>query len=287
MLELLLIALAVGPGDLARDTLIDVREGDVVVLHDFRGALVVESWDRRVMMLESEGEDGVAFHVRREGGRLILRVHDEKGRSRDQDLRIVVPPWMNLEVSGRAFEARIENVEGTVRVSNLRGDLVLGNLPGEVLASSVQGSIEAWGLSGSAHLSSGDDFVRIRDSTGSIEVETVDGDVRMEGMASRRLTVRSTDGDLDFSGRLLAGGDYGFYTHGGEIHLRLARPVNVNATVLAYDGEFQSDFRVRTRGFESGEGLAFTIGEGGARLVLEAFDGDIQLRQRAEGGGIQ
>jgi hypothetical protein len=41
---------------------------------------------------------------------------------------------------------------------------------------------------------------------------------------------------------------------------------------------------VKAKGYRSGEGLEFTLGAGGARLVLETFDGDIRLL-RALGGG--
>jgi hypothetical protein len=56
---------------------------------------------------------------------------------------------------------------------------------------------------------------------------------------------------------------------------------NVSVAVSTFDGEFDASFPVqitetRRRRF------TFTIGSGSARLELETFDGDIQLRRPGE-----
>ena len=283
MIELLLMALAFGPTGLPRDTTFEVRAGDRLVLREFRGEVTVEVWDRSQMYLAADSEDGVTFRLDRNGSQLRVVTQDRKGRVRDQDVRIRVPAWMDLEISGRVFDARVEGVGGSVNVSNLNGELNLGDLSGEVVASSLRGEVRAWGLSGSARLSSGSDELRIRDSSGTIRAEPVGGASRMEGMEARVISAQSTSGEVEFSGRLLEGGEYGFRTHNGDIDLFLVSPVNAHATVVAYDGGFQSEFPIRARGYQSGQGLDFVLGEGGARLVLEAFDGDIELKRMPRG----
>jgi hypothetical protein len=146
-----------------------------------------------------------------------------------------------------------------------------------VEAFTADGSIEAAGLTGSAHLRAGEDDVRVRSSSAALQVETVDGDIRLEGISAQTISAKTTDGEIEFSGALRAGGDYAFYSHGGDIRLGLAPPVNMDALVLTYEGDFESDFPVRTEGFRSGEGLEFRVGAGGARLVVESYDGEVRL----------
>jgi hypothetical protein len=146
-----------------------------------------------------------------------------------------------------------------------------------VEARSVEGSIEARALTGSASLRTGDDEIRVSASTASLDLETVDGEIELDDVRAPRLSVRSTDGEITFRGSILQGGDYGFFSHGGEITLRILQPASFDASVLSYGGRFESEFPVRTAGFRSGENLSFTVGSGGARIVIETFSGQVSL----------
>jgi DUF4097 and DUF4098 domain-containing protein YvlB len=260
------------------DTLIDVREGDRLVLQGFEGYVEVETWDRSTVHAESEAKEARAFHVRRSGNRVEL-VLGGGGGGDEHELRLTVPAWLDLEFSGEELEADIRDLDGDVDIRNIQGDLTLRNLGGVVEAYSVEGTIEAYNLTGSARLRTGNDDLQVDASSASLELETMDGEIHLTGIESRRISARSTGGEIDFSGRILEGGEYAFFSHDGDIQLGLVGPVNLDATVLAYEGELESDFPIRASGYRSGESLAFTVGTGGARLVVETFSGEIQLRR--------
>jgi len=276
----LLVGTLTSPGD----TLVEVRQGDRLVLRDFGGVVLVEIWDRPMLRAEVEAKGSVPLRIQRSGSSLELGFAGGGAQDRRKELRVTVPPWMKLEISGRELDVEVRGLEGDVTVRNLRGDLSFRNLGGVVEAYTVEGSIEAHNLTGSARLRTGDDELWVGSSSASLDLETVDGEIRMEGVDALRVSARTTEGEIEFSGRILEGGEYGFFSHGGDIQLRLVPPVNLDATVLAYEGEFESDFPVRTSGFRSGEGLEFTLGTGGARLVIETFDGEIQLLRAPRGG---
>ena len=269
----LLVGTLASPGD----TLVEVRQGDRLVLRDFGGIVYVESWERPLLRAEAEAKESAPFRIRRSGKSLELRLVDGRARGRKEEIRVTMPSWMSLEVSGRELEVEVRDLEGDVTVRNLRGDISFRNLGGVVEARTVEGTIEAHYLTGSARLRTGDDELRVGSSSAALDLETVDGEIRMDGVDARRVSARTTDGEIEFSGRILEGGEYGFFSHGGDIQLQLAPPVNLDATILAYKGEFESDFPVRASGFRSGEGLEFTVGTGGASLVIETFDGEIRL----------
>ena len=269
----LLLGTLVSPGD----TLVEVRKGDRLILRDFEGAVYVESWERPFLLAEVGTKESASFRVLRSGGNLELHLAGGETRNREEKLRLTLPPWMNLEVTGRALEVEVRDLDGELMVRNFRGDLSFRNLGGMVEAYTVEGGIEAYNLTGSARLRTGDDDLFVGNSSAALDLETVEGEIRMEGIDSHRVSAKTTDGEIEFSGRVLVGGEYGFFSHGGDIQLRLAPPVNLDATILAYEGDFESEFPVRARGYRSGEGLEFTLGTGGARLAIETFDGEIRL----------
>jgi hypothetical protein len=169
-------------------------------------------------------------------------------------------------------------MEGDVVVRTFLGDLSFRDLTGVLEASSAEGTIEAYGLTGSARLRTGDGELWVGNSSAVLELETVRGEIQLDEIDSPRISATSTGGEIDFSGSFREGGAYSFFSHGGDIHLRLAPPVNFKASVLAYEGEIQSDFPIRANGFRSGEVLEFTVGTGGARLVVETFEGTVELQ---------
>ena len=276
---ILLAGMLTSPGD----TLVDVQEGEQLVLRDFGGTVVLESWTRPVIRAEVDSKEAPNFQVSRSGNRVELRMPGGRTPVSGEDFRLTIPQWMDVEISGKEVEVEVYDVSGDVTVRNFRGDLFFQDLSGSVDAYTAEGSIEGYGLTGTAHLQTGEDEIVVVHSTAILDLETVDGDIRLEGMESRRISVRTTDGEIEFSGRVLEGGDYGFYSHGGDIQIRLAEPVDLDARVLAYGGEFQSDFPVRTKGFRSGESLDFTLGSGGARMVVETFDGEVSLLRGSSG----
>jgi hypothetical protein len=283
MLEILLATVLLGVPISVQDTVIQVREGDHLVLRDFTGAVEVEGWSRNELRAEANDEETLLFRFSRSGSRIELEARDRKDRNRTEELRLFVPSWMDIEVSGRKLDVEVRRIAGKVLIRNLEGDIVLQELSGDIEASSVEGSIEARGLEGIARLKTGDDDITVVESGAELELESVEGDIELNRSTTRRIEARTTDGDVDFSGRLLLGGAYAFHSHGGELTLTLEPPVNANVTVLVYEGEFRSDFPIRAQGFRSGQDLRFVIGEGGAKLLLDAFDGEVTLRRAGPG----
>jgi DUF4097 and DUF4098 domain-containing protein YvlB len=280
MLELILSAVLLGsPVSLlsAGDTLQDLREGDRVVLRDFRGEVEVVGWDRGYMAVEADSDEETRFEFQRSGNQVMVRVVDRKSRNRAEELTLRVPLWVELDLSGQRLEVQLRGVEGAVKIRTFNGDITLQDLPGRVDVTTTGGEISARGLTGTAILKSGSGDITIRDSSGDLTLEAVSGEVEMTNVSSESLAVSTTSGDIDLFGRILPGGDYHFRSHSGDLTLHLEEPLNINVSLLVYEGAFESDFPVRARGFTSGEEMEFTLGSGGGRLTAEAFNGDVAL----------
>jgi hypothetical protein len=285
MLTILLATAVLGAPTSVQDTLIQVREGDQLVLRDFSGAVEVEGWNRNELRAEADDEETLLFRFSRSGSRIEMGVRDRKDRNRMEELRLFVPSWMDLEVSGRELDIEVGGIGGKVLIRNLEGDIILHDLSGEMEVSTVEGSIDARNLRGTASLKTGDDDITVLESSADLELESVEGDIELIRSNTRKIDARTTEGDVEFTGRLLSEGVYAFHSHGGELTLNLEPPVDADVTVLVYEGEFQSDFPIRAEGYRSGQDLRFVIGEGGAQVLLDAFDGEVRLRRAGSGGG--
>ena len=282
MVELFFATLLLTGPTSVQDTTFQVREGDQLVLRDFSGTVEVEGWDRSELWAEVDDFDALPFRLSRAGDRVTLDLADRRSRREAEELRIQLPRWMALEISGRELDVDVKGLENRVTVRTLEGDITLEELMGEVDASTVEGSIEARDLRGSARLKTGDDDITVLDTRGRLEIETVSGDVDLLRSSTESVDVRTTDGDVSFDGRLLPSGVYAFHSHSGDLTLNLEPPVDADVTVLVYKGELESDFPMRAQGYRSGQDLRFSIGEGGAKVLLDAFDGEVRLR-RARG----
>jgi hypothetical protein len=259
------------------DTLIEVGLGAQLHLPDLGGSVVVETWDRMEVLAEADAKDPVTFRVLRSGNRVEIRAGKRGDEDVESEFRFVIPTWMEVAISGKELDVVVRDLSGDLTIRSLSGDLSLRDLSGSVDAYAAEGEIDAHGLRGSARLRTGDDDIMITESTAFLDLETIEGKIVLVGIRGPGLSARTTDGDIEFSGSLGEGGSYGFYTHGGDIRIHPLPPVGVDATVLSYEGKFTSDFPIRAKRFRSGENLEFTLGAGGARLIIETFEGEIRL----------
>ena len=104
--------------------------------------------------------------------------------------------------------------------------------------------------------------------------------ILLDDVSARSVDVTTTDGDISFVGDLRPGGTYRLSTHDGDLSVVLPANVDATVTVSTFDGEFMPEIPITLDRFRGGKEMSFTLGSGGARLTLNAFDGDIVLRQR-------
>lgn len=197
----------------------------------------------------------------------------------DVDAVVRLPAWVDLEIQGRSVDVWIAGMESRVGVRNLSGDLHVERVSGEVRLATVEGAIEVRDVRGAVSARSQGEGIRLVDVEGDIDVSTGSGDLRLEGIRSGSVVAETLDGDVLFAGPLQAGGSYRFSVHDGDATLELPRSTAAEVRVATFDGEFVSDFPVLLQRFGGGGVMEFTLGDGGADLEIEVFDGEIRLRE--------
>ncbi|NNF14071.1 MAG: DUF4097 family beta strand repeat protein [Gemmatimonadetes bacterium] len=279
-LILLLTASSHGPAPWAvADTVVQIRAGDRVVLENLAGDVSVETWGRQEMEVRTDDE-GSGISVRRSGSTVRVSTDDRKRRSRSVDAYIRLPASVDLQVRGRSLDLVVEGVNGRIDVNNVSGNVRIENPGGPVSVRTIEGEIHVIGALGGVTASSQSDDVTLRDVRGPVDVHSGDGDIVLADVVSTSVRAETQDGDIDFTGTIDDGGDYGFFVHDGDATIAIPSGVNARVEVSTFDGDFESEFPVRLQRFTGGREFDFTVGEPRARIEIQVFDGEIRLLQR-------
>lgn len=263
----------------AADTIVELRRGDRIVIQSVSGDLVVVGGSGDELEVRARDRaDGLA--VRRSGSEVRLVHPDERGRRRRVDATIRIPRWASLEIGGLELELTVTGVDGDVRIGNVSGDVRLEDIGGALDVRSIEGEVYIQNARGGVRASSQSDDVTIRGGVGPLEVHSGDGDIQLVDIASRSVRAETQDGDIAYSGTIERGGEYGFFVHDGDALIAIPASAGATVHVSTFDGEFESEFPIRVERFSAGREFEFVLGEGGARLQIEVFDGEIRLLQR-------
>lgn len=277
-MTLITAALMSAPFTQQTDTIIPVRPGARLDLNGFRGEVVVRTWDRNEMRVESPSRDGVEISATR--AVVKIRPRSYRGVLRSVDYRLTIPTSMDVEVSGTFLDIDIQGVEGEVRAQSVSGDVLLRGGRRFIRLHSVQGIVECEGARGRISLSSTNGSVRLTDAEGEIAAETINGNVSLLNVRSRAVEATTVNGEVRYDGTIRDDGRYAFSAHNGGITVAVPPGANATVSVSTFSGEFEADFPItltETRG--GGKRFSFVLGDGSARLDLDSFGGTIRLRR--------
>lgn len=268
-------------GPSVRSDTLRARPGDRLVLRNVAGRVHVRGVEGDlVRALPSSPPDEGGVVLSRSGDRIRLSHRGRGDRSRERDLVIEAPVWLALDLRSDELEVTVEGLGADVSVRNVDGDLEVRDVEGTVTLWSVDGEIRITDVRGAVSARSVDGSIDVARVTGDVEVGSTDGDLRLVDVDAGRVDAQTVDGDIGFDGPLRAGGTYALVTHGGDVTAAIQEGVGVRVEVSTFDGSFEAAFPVTLERFRGGREMSFTLGDGGARLVLQAFDGDIRLRHR-------
>jgi hypothetical protein len=190
----------------------------------------------------------------------------------------------------------IESVSGTIKVTDVKGDVSATSVSGDVrisgagrvgTAKSISGSVEITDaqVDGSleANSISGDvTFRRIR--AHRLGGATVSGNVRFEDVQCDQITAHSTSGDVFFSGPLARNGRYELKTFSGEVRLALAGNTGFEIDANSFSGDVRTEFPLTTRGNIASRGrrthVTGTYGDGSAVLDITTFSGSVAITKK-------
>jgi DUF4097 and DUF4098 domain-containing protein YvlB len=177
----------------------------------------------------------------------------------------------DVDVAPIGGKAKIECVSGNVdllgaagaEIKLVSGDLVLENITADVFINAVSGNITA---------------TRVK---GSLESETVSGDIRLTDLSgSRTVDVKTVSGNVTYIGVIEADGRYELKTHSGDVRMSIPAGSSFDFEANTFSGDIDSDFEIAVSGKISPKEIRGTVGKGGATVVLKSFSGNVDLKKK-------
>lgn len=267
------------------DQTVDVAKGTRLVLNAQAGEVIVRAWDRDQVRVQAKHSSRDRVDVQTADNTLRVRTRSARGQSGPVDYTLTVPRWMAVNLSGTYLAATVEGTSAEVTVETVGGDLTLKGGSGTVSLRSVEGEIRVEGASGKVTASTVNDSITVTGVTGDVIAETVNGDVVITNTKASSLEVSTVNGDVRFEGPTADKGVYRVTTHQGDIRVSLGAQANATVFVRTFRGDFSSDFPVTLPRDDSGRDgnkrFNFTLGAGSARVELQSFQGDIHVAKGA------
>ena len=259
------------------DTTVAAARGQRLQVNAYGGNVTVRSWNRSAIRVEATTSGSNRVEVSSSSAAVSVRTQGRHGPPTDVELRISVPVWMPLSLSGVHTDAKIEGTRAPISVETVEGEVNVTGGDGLISLRSVQGSVSLHGARGRISVNSVNEDVEVTNSTGEIMAETVNGEIALEGVDAATVDASTVNGDISYAGPIRNGGRYSLSTHNGDITLTVAEGSSANVAVSTFNGEFESEFPVPLSRTRKGQGFNFTLGSGSAQVTLESFQGTIQL----------
>lgn len=202
-------------------------------------------------------------------------------------IEIDVPTKATLNITGRSTETVIDTVK-KVEVKIIEGNISLRNITGGISAFAYQGDMTVENSAGAIAIESTTGNIIAYDVTpGAIgemfRVRSNSGSVMLQNVEHRQIEASTISGTVNFDGKLLPGGVYGFKTSNGAIRLNV--PDDTSATFQAtygfgsFNSDFKLDYTYETNS-SAGKNIIAKLGGGAANVKLTTNNGSIRVNKR-------
>jgi DUF4097 and DUF4098 domain-containing protein YvlB len=266
------------------DQTVDVTRGWQLVLSSQAGEATVRTWDRDAVRVQATHSGRERIDVQTADNTVRVRARTASGTRGPAgmiDYVLTVPRWMPVSLSGTYLAANIEGAGAEVNVETVGGDITLKGGTGAVTLRSIEGEIRVENATGKVQATTVNDSISMTGVSGDVVAETTNGDVVIANSKTTSLEISTVNGDVRFEGPTADKGVYRVTTHNGDVRVSVGAQANATVFVRTFGGDFSSDFPVTLpEGMSNRDGnkrFNFTLGSGSARVELQSFQGDIHV----------
>jgi hypothetical protein len=248
------------------------------------GAVEVSGWDQPLVDVSGTIGDKVErVDVTGSGNHTTVRVVLPEGSSWMGDssahLKIKVPHGSALDVSLVSADLSVSAIDGSQKLQTVSGDV----------SGSASGSLQVNTVSGDVRMSTHDDHsLQIKTISGDMTVSGADGDVQVKTVSGdTELTlgnlsnarIESVSGDVQVSSTLAPTGQFEASSVSGDLRVRFNAPPDAEIEVQSFSGDISNCFGPKPTEEQYGPGsrLNFRSGKGGGHVHIDTKSGDVSL----------
>ena len=257
-----------------------------IEIENLKGRVEVRAWDRQEVKVTGTLGDGVEkFSM--DGDRRNLRIEvkypSRSGRTEPTVLIVQVPILADLEIETVSADIDVHGIASReLSLESVSGDIAANGAPREARIESVSGDVRLTLNSPDVSVDnvSGELVLQGR-LNGEVSLETVSGNVRMDGLGERvrSLSAGTVSGDMDLKLALQDGGEIRTESVSGDLLLRLPRDVSCEVSGESFSGELSAPgAKIQREEFGPGSSFQTRYGAGKGDVRIETFSGDATLR---------
>jgi DUF4097 and DUF4098 domain-containing protein YvlB len=277
-----------------------LAKGGKVYLINVSGDIEIKSWKEDQVKIEAlkvseasnldqakENAKGVTIEVTNEAG--VVRIetkypehHGFWGNNINVSVsyKLWIPEKAVADVKSVSGDVTLDCIHGgAVKVNSVSGNVnVLGAAGVEIKL--VSGDITLENVMGDAYLKSVSGYIKATKVKGSVEIESVSGDIELNDVSdARSVTGKSISGNITYVGTILAGGNYEFTAHSGNVEIKIPAGSAFDLEASTFSGTIDSDFEIQVVGKISPKEIRGTVNGGGARIRVKSFSGNVELKK--------
>jgi hypothetical protein len=249
-------AFSLPPGS---DTTLVVPKGLNLDVANYSGEVLIDGWSRNALRIRTDHYEQDKVLVRPVDKGLLIKAYSKHDEERGAVIRLTVPEWMNLDISGIHTDVVIAGTEGQVRVETVHGDVLVKGGRRKINLATVNQDI------------------CLSDAIGTIAAETVNGDAYLWRIDSDSVSVSTVNGLIAYEGTVHDKGVYQLTSHNGDISMGMPASASASVAISTFSGDFESSFPVTLTEKRAGNRFQFCVKTGSARVELESFQGTIQI----------
>src|SRR5882762_2497345 len=277
----MLVALG-GASQRQTDTTFAVPAGASLSVNNFGGGITIHGWsENRVKVHAEQGRRG-RVEVSLVGNTVVIKASSREGAPSVIDFDITVPQAMGLTLSGTYADINVDGMQGSISAETVNGEVNVRGGKGNITLHSIQGSVTLADASGHIEVNSVNENIELTNVSGEIRVETTNGEIMLTGIQSASVDAGTINGDVLYQGTVTDGGSYSFGSHNGDITVSIPERSNVTITAATANGDIDASFPLPMTNTAGKHRKTFKLGTGSARMELESFQGDIELRRPQE-----
>jgi len=258
----------------------------IVEISNVAGSIEVSGWDRNAVSVHGELGEGVErVDVTSQPGHTTIKVvlpNNTRHHDGDARLKVQIPQGSELDVSAVSADVTAMKVSGIQRLQSVSGEISAELAQADAEIKDVSGDItlRGHGQPANVHLSTVSGDVKIEHVAGDLDVGTVSGDVKGSLDGARSLRVRSTSGDVSFTGKLTGSPTVDLESVSGELTVKASADGGFSYELTSFSGDITNCFggkAERTSQYTPGQSLRGTLGQGSGRVHMRSMSGELTL----------
>jgi DUF4097 and DUF4098 domain-containing protein YvlB len=287
LLTLILAVAAAAPAQQAIDETRRVDRDAVITIENIAGDITVTGWDKSEVHITGTLEE-LAEELRIDGGgdrlHIEVRYPSDVKEMEGSPLDLMVPMGCDVEVNSVSSDIAVDKVRGEVELATVSGEIRVRGEPAELEAETVSGDLDIRVDTAAADLACVSGDIEVSGVRKELECAVVSGNISVDaGRTLESLECETVSGGITVAGEIAEDAEWSLAAHSGDIVLNLTGKVNARFEIETFSGRIHDAFghkAHRTSEYAPGSELEFTEGDGGAKVEIEAFSGDVRVRHK-------